>query len=207
MRKNSLIYGYGVNDSEIPVNFRDEDGKLVRCPVYSTWKDCLRRTHGNIAGKKNLAHYMESAFDPCWKYFTDFREWASGKFVDGYQLDKDILFEGNVHYGPETCCFVPSKLNTCFRPNIKTSELGQGVRVKILRSGDLRYEAFANNFSTGKNVYLGLHQDLKYAQALARAYREVYLKDVLYYLERIEFKDQRVIVAIENKLHLIKSSL
>lgn len=207
MRKNSLIYGYGVNDSEIPVNFKDEDGKLVRCPVYSTWKDCLRRTHGNIAGKKNLTHYVDSTFDPCWKYFTDFREWASDKFVEGYQLDKDILFEGNIHYGPETCCFVPSKLNTCFRPNIKTSELGQGVRIKTLRGGDLRYEAFAKNFSTGKNVYLGLHQDLKYAQALVRAYREFYLKDVLYYLERIEFKDQRVIAAIENKLHLIKSSL
>lgn len=207
MRKNSLIYGYGVNDSETPVNFRDEDGKLVRCPVYSAWKDCLRRTHGNIAGKKNLAHYMESTFDPCWRYFTDFREWASGKFVDGYQLDKDILFEGNVHYGPETCCFVPSKLNTCFRPNIKTSELGQGVRVKILRSGDLRYEAFASNFLTGKSVYLGLHKDLKYAQALARAYREVYLEDILHYLGRIEFKDQRVIAAIEKKLYLTKSSL
>lgn len=207
MRKNSLVYGYGVNDSETPVNFKNEEGKLIRCPAYSTWKDCLRRTHGDIAGKKNLAHYMESTFDACWKYFSDFREWASDKFVEGYQLDKDILFEGNMHYGPQTCCFVPSKINTCFRPNLKTSELGQGIRVKVLRSGNLRYEVFANDFLTGRNVYLGLHQDIKYAQALTKAYREVYLGDILDYLEHIKFKDQRVILAIQNKLQVVKSSL
>lgn len=207
MRKNNLIYGFGINDSSGPVNFKDDGGKLVRCPVYSAWKDCLRRTYGDIEGKNHLLYYSDATFDTRWKYFTEFKTWSSDKFVKGYQLDKDILLEGNNHYGPDTCCFVPQKINTAFRPNIKSSELGHGVRVKTLRCGDIRYEAFAKNFLTSKNVYLGLHENLEIAQSRVLLYRKIYLCDVLQYLSNIDFKDTRVFDAIEERLSRIKSSL
>ena len=29
-----------------------------------------------------------------------------------YELDKDLLYKGNKIYGPDTCCLIPSELNT-----------------------------------------------------------------------------------------------
>lgn len=32
--------------------------------------------------------------------------------MEGWHLDKDILLKGNKVYSPETCAFVPAKINS-----------------------------------------------------------------------------------------------
>lgn len=56
-----------------------------------------------------------------WLNFQNFAEWCVNqkgfKSVDQngrqFQLDKDLLVEGNKIYSPKTCCFVPTEIN-CF---------------------------------------------------------------------------------------------
>mgnify|MGYP007124213904 CR=1 FL=1 len=47
-----------------------------------------------------------------WKYFSNFKQWYDTNYKEGFDLDKDILVEGNKIYSPDTCCFVPHYLNS-----------------------------------------------------------------------------------------------
>ena len=52
-----------------------------------------------------------------WRYLSKFKEWylhQTGHDQIGWCLDKDILVKGNKEYSPETCCFVPSDINSLF---------------------------------------------------------------------------------------------
>ena len=52
--------------------------------------------------------------DERWHNFQNFAEWYYDNYIEGYHLDKDILFKGNKIYSPETCCFVPQEINKLF---------------------------------------------------------------------------------------------
>ena len=56
--------------------------------------------------RKNQPHNFQN--------FQNFKAWFDKWNVEGYELDKDILFKGNTVYSPETCCFVPSVINSLF---------------------------------------------------------------------------------------------
>lgn len=61
-------------------------------------------------------HQKEPTYIGCsvcgeWKYFSNFKRWFDENYIEGYQLDKDILVKGNKIYSPETCCFVPQEIN------------------------------------------------------------------------------------------------
>ena len=47
-----------------------------------------------------------------WLKFSNFKDWMEKQQWEGKQLDKDILFEGNKVYGPDTCVFVSPMVNT-----------------------------------------------------------------------------------------------
>ena len=46
-----------------------------------------------------------------WHFFMRFRAWMM-QDCEGKHLDKDILFEGNKVYSPDTCVFVDGVVNT-----------------------------------------------------------------------------------------------
>jgi hypothetical protein len=48
-------------------------------------------------------------------------------YMDGYQLDKDILSNGNKHYSPDTCVFIPHDINSLFRETSRKIDLPRGV--------------------------------------------------------------------------------
>ena len=57
-----------------------------------------------------------------WHNFQNFAEWMEDNYdpeiMQGWQLDKDILFKGNKIYSPDTCRLVPAEINDTLK-NVK----------------------------------------------------------------------------------------
>jgi len=94
-----LVHDVGVNDSCY--------GDALRCPFYSTWVSMLKRCYSKIYQEKNRA-YIECAVFNEWLVFSVFKSWMEEQNWKENELDKDILFNGNKIYSPETCIFVYS---------------------------------------------------------------------------------------------------
>lgn len=95
------IYGFGIND------IREWDGDLYKC-----WWAMISRCY-NVNHEKHYA-YIDCYVCDEWKYLSNFKEWYYNHHVNGWHLDKDILFKGNKVYSPDTCCFVPCEINLTF---------------------------------------------------------------------------------------------
>lgn len=118
MRK---VYGVGFNDSGYKTQKFEKDvqGKVKLtwiCPYYKKWKYMLERGFCSKLKSKQPT-YKEVSVCEEWLYFSVFKNWCleyekgTGININDYQLDKDILVEGNKLYSPQTCCFVTSSLN------------------------------------------------------------------------------------------------
>ena len=162
--KLSKVLGVGINDSTYVTEKRgylDErlpSGKKKRillwsCPYMSTWKSMLGRSYSTIIHSKNPTYRGCTVCDN-WLTFSNFRKWMETQDWEGKSLDKDLLFEGNKVYSPETCVFVPPIVN-CFIISCAggrgTHLVGSGIhkRTKKFRS------RCCNPF-TNKEEHLGL---------------------------------------------------
>ena len=102
----SLIYGLGTNDHSTSVKV---DGKHIK--VYRLWHDMFARCY-SVSRQKDRPTYIGCTVAEVWHLFSSFEKWFSENYIEGYDLDKDILMPGNLVYGPETCVFVPRALNS-----------------------------------------------------------------------------------------------
>ena len=98
--------------------------------VYRLWKAMLGRCYNpNIP--ESIKTYSDVTVCDEWLNFQNFATWCnSQKFFNAkdnqgnsYQLDKDILVEGNKVYSPDTCCFVPQEINNLV--SCKTGKSGK----------------------------------------------------------------------------------
>ena len=96
-----IKYGVGVND--LP--------KMEGTVVYSIWSGMLRRCYSDIELRKKPSYIGVTVCDE-WHSLSNFKKWFDNNYVEGYQLDKDILANGTSKvYSPDTCCFIPAQLN------------------------------------------------------------------------------------------------
>ena len=74
--------------------------------------------------KKRRPSYEGCTVDDKWINYKDFKKWYDEHYyeIDGERmnLDKDILIKGNKIYSPETCIFVPQRINTLFTKSNNT---------------------------------------------------------------------------------------
>ncbi len=105
--------GNWMNSYSVIVNGKRE---IYRMHGYAVWAGVLSRT--NQAGK--MVQRIPSLVGNVngFKDFNSFMDWCSKQ--EGYyqksdgiywNLDKDILFQGNKEYNEKTCAFVPQSLN------------------------------------------------------------------------------------------------
>lgn len=160
-----LVWGVGTNDADYTVQIFELDrsstyrngnykSKIVwLCPFYSRWKDLLKRCYSAASLKKNPS-YRGCTVCEEWLLFSNFRKWMIGQNWEGMQLDKDILFEGNKIYSPETSVFVTSQVNT-FLLDCRESrgEFPIGV---TLHNSTGKYVSRCGNPFTRERDYLGL---------------------------------------------------
>lgn len=106
-----LTCGVGINDSPYEVTYRDSSsGVRWVCPYYSRWSGLLSRCYNKKVQDKNPT-YKGCTMVQEWLRFTNFRKWMAEQDWEGKYIDKDILREGNMEYGPETCMFVTASVN------------------------------------------------------------------------------------------------
>ena len=98
-RDKGLICGVGIND------IRQSDMKLFFC-----WRDMLYRCYGKKINGYNKA-YSNCVVSKEWLRLSSFAKWFYDNYHDGWQLDKDILSNGEKIYSSKTCCFVPNEIN------------------------------------------------------------------------------------------------
>jgi len=133
--RKKLLFGVGINDADYVVKVQKElqsvNGKRVReavfeCQYYRTWKHILEHGYSE-SFKKRTPSYKDCTVQEEWFRFTTFKNWMQSQIWEFngelLQLDKDILIEGNLQYGEDTCVFVPSRINKLFT----TSFCSKGV--------------------------------------------------------------------------------
>lgn len=94
--------------------------------TYIIWYGMISRCYSK---RTHLEHpnYAGCSVSENWQDFQRFAEWYESHEFSGldYQLDKDLLVEGNKVYSAETCCLIPKELNSLIiqRPKSKSRYL------------------------------------------------------------------------------------
>lgn len=101
LRKSKLVLGVGIND--VP--------NVRQTTAYRYWFTMLRRCYEKKYQDK-YPTYKECSVCDEWLTFSNFKKWFDENYVEGYQLDKDLMHKCAKVYSPENCNFVPQYINT-----------------------------------------------------------------------------------------------
>lgn len=146
-----LVFGVGFNDlPEHKTKKLNPDGTTWRCPFYIKWHSMIRRCYSRIFHKVSPS-YTECTVCAEWLIFSNFKSWMETQDWEGKDLDKDWLVDDNREYSPNTCIFLPKKLNN-FLSNSKRG----GVDFHK-KTG--KFRARVSNQFTCKTEHLGLFLD------------------------------------------------
>ena len=96
------------------------------------WRGILERCYNSKFLIKNPTYIGCSVCNE-WLYYPNFKKWYDENYYtiknQRMELDKDILFKGNKIYNPNSCIFVPERINTLFtKSNKSRGELPIGLR-------------------------------------------------------------------------------
>lgn len=155
--------GYGKNKSSI--------NKIAQ-KKYSVWKGLIRRCYSKEARDST---YKDCSVCTEWHNFQNFAEWYDENYIDEWHIDKDILVKGNKIYSPETCCFVPTQINTLFVTNTTARRRSTiGVR-KYYSKYTSRVKDSSNE---SKEIYLGIFDTLEEAFEAYKVSKECIIKKI-----------------------------
>ena len=186
------IYGVGINDV-YEVGFTGSK-------IWRMWQSMIRRTDKRDPNMENYELYKDCTMDPSWFQLSVFREWVES--FDNWEekeIDKDLLIEGNKHYGPDTCLMVQPIWNNLFKPHAAKGGKPRGVvwncSKKQLAKKPYRAQItlFEDRF-TNKRTHLGSFVTMEMASECYKKARKI---QVGKYLE-LE-TDPKVIEAVKRR--------
>lgn len=135
--------------------------------AYRVWSAMLERCYGLNGGPKYPSYEGVEVCDE-WRYdFAKFLEWHNQNYVDGWQLDKDLLSPVDSScYSPDTCCYLPLEINRSIHPSAKVSF--------TMWNGKYRVNAKGANGRTERGCYSTYEKALvAYESARAERMREL----------------------------------
>lgn len=148
------VYGVGINDTNFVFETKD----------YKIWRNMLERCYCEKTQNK-YPTYKGCEVCEEWKLFSNFKKWFRDNYVEGWELDKDILSINNKIYSTETCCFVPREINSLLRRSnvnkfvgiypTKTGKYFSTIRVE----GKQKRLGVFNSFDEAKNARDNVFRD------------------------------------------------
>jgi hypothetical protein len=138
---------------------------------YGRWSSINSRCKSGGSTQNRRPTYIGCTSSSLFSSFERFTDWHTvqvGYNIKGYQIDKDILFKGNLVYSENTCVLVPPALNYFLVSNNSTrGKYPQGVAFNKL------YGRFLSKISVGnKAVNLGFFDTIEEASAVYKVAKE-----------------------------------
>ena len=157
-----------------------ENGKHTK--AYKYWKNMLNRCYNPYELNKEPT-YINCYVCEEWYNFQNFAKWYEENYyeIEGEKmcLDKDILVKNNKIYSPETCMFVPERINSLFiKQSRKRGKYPIGVCWrKDINKFQVKYSILDKN-NEKKRIHLGYYDTSKEAFLVYKKYKESYIKQV-----------------------------
>lgn len=167
-----IIYGVGYIGEQ-----RTITKQLSESEAYTCWRNMIKRCYDP---NEHIKHptYKDCKVCDEWLCFINFLNWFNAYYKDGWQLDKDILIKGNKIYSPDTCCFVPSEINSLFTKR-QNHRGNTPIGVKCCKAERRFKECYKASFTRDTTkVYLGSFKTQDEAFNAYKTAKEQYIKEI-----------------------------
>lgn len=168
-------YGIGEYTSKYP-------NTTKRTIEYKYWHGIMQRCYDEKF-KERHSEYKNTTVFKEWHNFQVFGDWSNSNYYEIKDeimcLDKDILVKGNKIYSPDTCIFVPERINTLFT---KTNSKRGNYPIGITKNKENKFIAKCSILDDNLNKvkkYLGIYntpEDAFYNGY--KPFKEKYIKQV-----------------------------
>lgn len=173
-RYDKRVYGIGyIGEGEYTPHI---NGKRTR--QYQIWLKVLERCYASYVERK-YPSYKQCEVDERWHNFQNFAKWYDDNYyvVEGekMEIDKDILVKGNKIYSPETCVFVPKRINLLF---VKNDVNGRKLPIGVcFYKRDKKYQVNCKD-DKSNDIYLGRYDTIEEAFDVYKTFKESVIKKV-----------------------------
>ena len=170
--------------------------------IHRIWKGMIRRCY-NI-NDLNYHRYGGKGIVVCneWHDFKNFKNW----YISNYRfdladkgiilhLDKDLLSKNNKIYSPNTCIFLPKKINV-FLANKQYNNKSGYTGVSWDKKSK-KWRTTINDFDTHKKKHLGFFEDIEKANEVYEKQRRLEAEKAKNYLKNLGGYSLDVIEAIK----------
>lgn len=157
------------------IGYHGYEGVDCRSESYLRWHDMINRCYNEKFHERN-PQYKGCTVCEEWLNYSNFKVWYDQNKIKGMSLDldKDILFKGNLEYSPATVVFVPHEINTLF-VNCKKNRGDYPVGVHFDKSKDKYCAGMA---FMGEKIRLGRFDSVESAFARYKEYKEDFIIDM-----------------------------
>lgn len=141
--------------------------------VKEMWRRMLKRCYGNPERHKA---YKDCIVCEEWHKFSNFQKWFNAhkdEYREGYHLDKDILVPLNTTYSPNTCCFVPRRIN-----NLIIGIRNKGIYKTGVCCRNGTFGAQLCKSEPREHIWLGTYNTEEEAYKAYITAKEAYIKEV-----------------------------
>ena len=146
--------------------------------IYSLWCDMLRRCFSETY-KIKYKTYANCTCSENFKSYEYFYEWCNkqiGSGLDGFDIDKDLLFKDNKLYSEDSCIFLPFEINTALiKHKCRRGKYLIGV---YLDKDSNMFTSSINLGNSRRGIHLGLFKTEIEAFNAYKTAKENYLKEL-----------------------------
>ena len=137
--------------------------------MYNIWHNMIKRCYSGLNCYKA---YIDCTVSENWLKFENFADWFKLNYVEGFELDKDILFKGNKIYGPDTCCFVPRQINSL----ILTNKSRRGLLPIGIKQVGSKFAVSLTKYK--KKQYIGTYLTIEEAFENYKFEKQKYIREI-----------------------------